>query len=556
MRKNLRHPVSMTTTYSRPLSSTRATALYVGALLGPSLLLLPGLAARIAGPASILAWVGMLAMSGVLAWVFARLGARFPGGTGVAGYATAGLGAPAGRAVGWCFLVGVMLGAPVVCLIGGAYVAALLGGGRTATVAAAAVLLAAVVALTVGGARASTAVQLVLVVLLVLLVVVAVTGSAPSARTANWTPFLSHGWTAVGNASSVLMLAFVGWEAIAPLTAQLRDPRRQLPRVIGAAFVLTAVVYLALAAATVGVLGTAAGSAVPLADLLHVALGTAGPYVAAVAAVVLTLAATNAYLTGAAALAKELGRGQVRTSWLQVAIVAVGVLLFGAVATGWVDTVQVVALPTASFLAVYLGCIVSAVRTLAGPVRVAAAVTAPAVAVILAFTGRAILLPVAVVVGAYGHRLARNQVTRALVSSRSWAAGRTSASRGRTTGAGDVAVPSAASPVLDDLGGPPHGKRSLPPNPLESAPLRLLGLAGADAFPPRYQSLLAAQRICIRKEARCQALWWTSSCLSTATGLLRAGPAIGAWRDLSISLGSRRTRHRSTPPSWVRRRTG
>lgn len=225
----------MTPTSSPPLSSTRGTALYVGALLGPSLLLLPGLAARLAGPASILAWLGMLAVSGMLAWVFARLGVRFPGGTGVAGYVTAGLGAPTGRAVAWCFLVGVMLGAPVVCLIGGAYVAALLGGGGTATVVAAAVLLAAIVTLTLGGARASTTVQLVLVMLLVLLVVAAVTGSAPSARAAHWTPFLPHGWTAIGSASSVLMLAFVGWEAIAPLTARLRDPRRQLPRVIGAA---------------------------------------------------------------------------------------------------------------------------------------------------------------------------------------------------------------------------------------------------------------------------------------------------------------------------------
>jgi amino acid efflux transporter len=423
MPQDLGHPVSMTQTYSPPLSSTRGTALYVGALLGPSLLLLPGLAARLAGPASILAWVGMLAVSGTLAWVFARLGARFPGGTGVAGYVTAGLGAPAGRAVGWCFLVGVMLGAPVVCLIGGAYVAALLGGGRTATVVAAAALLAAVVTLTLGGARASTAVQLVLVVLLVLLVVVAVTGSAPSARAAHWTPFLPHGWTAIGSASSVLMLAFVGWEAIAPLTARLRDPRHQLPRVIGAAFVLTAVVYLALAAATVGVLGATAGSAVPLADLLHVALGTAGPYVAAVAAVALTLAATNAYLTGAAALAKELGRDRMGTWWLQVAIVAVGVLLFRAVATGRVDTVQVVALPTASFLAVYLGCTVSAVRTLTGPVRVAAAATALAVAAVLAFTGPALLLPVAVAVGAYGYWLVRNLATRASRSPRSKAAG-------------------------------------------------------------------------------------------------------------------------------------
>ncbi len=383
------------------LTSTHATALYVGALLGPSLLLLPGLAARLAGPASVLAWLAMLAVSGLLAWVFAALGTRFRGGDGVAGYVAAGLGRRAGRAVGWCFVAGVVPGVPLVCLIGGAYAAELLGGGRTTTVLAAAVLLAVVVTLTLGGARAGTAVQLVLVLVLVALVAVAVTGAAPSARAAHWTPFVPYGWSAIGSASSALMMAFIGWEAIAPITARLRDPRRQLPRVIGAAFVVTAVVYLALAVASVGVLGTAAGSDAPLADLLRVALGAAGPVVAAVAAVATTLAVTNAYLTGAAALAAELTGKRTRTHWLQIAVVVAGVVLFGAFAARVVDTEQIVALPTALFLAVYLGCTVAAARTLAGPVRLAAAVASLAVAVVLAFTGRAVLLPVLVVAATY-----------------------------------------------------------------------------------------------------------------------------------------------------------
>jgi amino acid permease len=37
-----------------PLSVPRASALYIGALFGPGLLLLPGLAAQQAGPASII----------------------------------------------------------------------------------------------------------------------------------------------------------------------------------------------------------------------------------------------------------------------------------------------------------------------------------------------------------------------------------------------------------------------------------------------------------------------------------------------------------------------
>src|SRR5262249_37395539 len=72
-----------------PLSVPRATALYIGALLGPGLLLLPGLAAEQAGPASIIAWVALLGLSAILAKVFTGLGQAVPGAAGAAGYAPA-----------------------------------------------------------------------------------------------------------------------------------------------------------------------------------------------------------------------------------------------------------------------------------------------------------------------------------------------------------------------------------------------------------------------------------------------------------------------------------
>ncbi|MFF0519125.1 APC family permease [Actinomadura nitritigenes] len=413
------------------LSTMGATALYVGALLGPSLLLLPGLAARAAGPASLLAWAGLLVLSGLIAVVFSRLGTTVGSTSGVAGYAAAGLGSRAGRAAAWCFLGGVVTGAPVVCLIGGAYVAELLrAGDRTAFLAAGA-LLALVLAMRLAGARTGVRVQLALVGLLVALVVLAVGGAAPSARAAYWHPFAPHGWGSIARAASPLMLAFVGWEAAAPLTARLRDPRRQLPRVVGAAFAVTAVLYLALAAATVGVLGPRAGSSVPLAGLLEVAVGGSGRAIAAAGAVVLTLAATNAYLTGATAMASalagtrrgrsggtsagtadgaaaETGRG--RTAGLVTAIAATGGLLLGLAGSGLVGTAQFVAVPTALFLVVYLGCMAAAVRILSGPVRVAAAVACVAVVQLLLFSGWAALLAAAVAVTAAASEGARRSV--------------------------------------------------------------------------------------------------------------------------------------------------
>src|SRR6266702_2257487 len=360
---------------SQQLTTSRGAALYIGAILGPGLLLLPGLAAAEAGPASILAWLALLGLSGLFAAVFSALGRHNPSAGGVMGYVTAGLGPRTGRATGWMFLAGVVGGAPIVCLVGASYVTDLTGGGQLARAAVAAVLLLTVIGLAAGGLRASATAQLALVSLLTVVVVVAVTGSAGAARAANWAPFTPHGWLSVGSAATTLMFSFVGWEAVAPLTTRFADPGRQLPRAVAIALAVTTALYLGLAVATIGVLGPRAGTDVPLAGLLSHAIGAAGPGAAAVAAVVLTLGATNAYINGAATMAGQLARavpGSRRSAAkarLLAAIAGAGLLLIGMYGLRIVSTTALVAVPTTLFLTVYLGAMAAAARLLRGRAR-------------------------------------------------------------------------------------------------------------------------------------------------------------------------------------------
>jgi amino acid efflux transporter len=404
-----------------PLTTSRGAALYIGALLGPGLLLLPGLAAAEAGPASILAWLGLLILSGLFAAVFSALGRHSPSAGGVIGYVTAGLGSRAGLATGWMFLAGVVCGAPIVCFIGASYVTELTGGGQLTRAAVAAALLLIVVGLAAGGLRASAAAQLVLVSLLVVVVVVAATGSAGAARAANWAPFAPHGWLSLGSAAATLMFSFVGWEAVAPLTTRFADPGRQLPRVVAIALAVTTVLYLGLAVTTISVLGPRAASDVPLADLLSHAIGAAGPDIAAVAAIVLTLGATNAYINGAAAMVRQLapavpGRRGGPVARLLAGITVTGLLLIVLYGLRIVSTTELVAVPTALFLAVYLGAMASAARVLRGPVRFAAVPAALAVLAMLGFCGWALAIPAAVAAAVSGWtRAARHHDARATV---------------------------------------------------------------------------------------------------------------------------------------------
>ena len=130
----------------------------------------------------------------------------------------------------------------------------------------------------------------------------------PESRAENWTPFAPHGWAAVGTAASLLMFSFIGWEAVSHLAGELRDPARQLPRAIFAALAVVVVLYLGLAVASVGVLGTAAPSKVPLADLMAAGLGAPGRTATAALAVLLTMGTMNAYVAAAVEARGRAGR--------------------------------------------------------------------------------------------------------------------------------------------------------------------------------------------------------------------------------------------------------
>src|SRR2546422_10144681 len=91
-----------------------AVALYMSSVLGSGVLVLPGLAAQIAGPASLLAWLLLSLASYPLAYTFASLSARKPASGGVYSFARESFGLQMADPVGWLFIVWSVTGAPVV----------------------------------------------------------------------------------------------------------------------------------------------------------------------------------------------------------------------------------------------------------------------------------------------------------------------------------------------------------------------------------------------------------------------------------------------------------
>jgi amino acid efflux transporter len=384
--------------------------------MGTGVIALPALAARLAGPASLLAWLVLAILSAPLAATFAALGARYPDAGGVATYARLAFGERAATIVGWCFYFAIPVGAPTVALWAGAYVSDVVHGGAATTDVTAAILVILVPVTNAIGVNLAGRIQLCLAGLLAVFLLITVALSLPSARLSNLRPFAPHGWVAVGPAANLLVWCFVGWEVVSYLTAEFARPARDVPRATAIAVVGAGAIYLAVAFVTIAVLGPAAANTnAPLADLLAVGLGGHGKLLAAVAAVLLTLGTMNAYYAGAAKLGAALGRDGGLPSWLgrgsgtgqaprrSLAVLGTSATaVLAVVVAAGIGTRPLVSLTTGLFVAVYLVGVAAAVKLLprrSAP-RAAAVVSLAAVIVLLVMSGLYLVWPVLVAGGA------------------------------------------------------------------------------------------------------------------------------------------------------------
>jgi amino acid efflux transporter len=364
------------------LGLVRASALYVAAVLGTGILVLPSLAAKAAGPASILSVLAVLILSIPLAGTFAALASRFPDAGGVATFVQLALGKTASRMAGYWFFFGVAVGAPVVGILSAQYVVAAIYGEHAAVPRWLIVVVGLLIyvppfVVNAFGVRVSGSLQLVLTGVLIFVVIGVVALTVPEAKVSRFTPFLPHGWLGVGAGVSLFIWAFAGWEAVTHIAGEFKNPRRTIPLATAIAIATVGIAYLALQFVTVAVLGTHNTSTVPLLGLVTRAAPGYGAWIIAGIALVVTIGVLNIYLAAFAKLGSALGREGHLPKWIargsqagQVprrALLIVGIInliyFVLLVVTGF-DLTPFILINTSCMVAVYALGMVAAVRLL------------------------------------------------------------------------------------------------------------------------------------------------------------------------------------------------
>jgi len=401
----------------RSIRLPQAVALYVGAVVGAGVLILPGAAADEAGPASLIAW-GFDGLLGIpIALTFARLAARFPDAGGVAVYATRAFGAAVGASVGWFYFVAAAVAQSLVVLTGAHYAADAASWGRLPTFVVAGAILAAALSANLLGLRVSAGLQLVVAAAVASVLGAAAIAALPELSGSHLHPFLPHGWAAVGRAGILLFFAFFGWEAITHLSAEFHNPSRDVPLATVISVGLITVIYLAVAFAVIGTgtYGDAALNRVAVGHVLGGSLGVSAESAAAVAAVVISLATANAFVAATSRLGYALARDDrlprplarlSRRGVPSTAVVVVGAVAAGGLVIAYLrhwGAEAFLVVPNSLVIVVYLVGMAAGARLLHGPSRLLAVIATVLCFCLLPFAGVSLALPLGLAIAAVGY---------------------------------------------------------------------------------------------------------------------------------------------------------
>ena len=287
-------------------------------MIGAGIFALLGEAGAVAGAA---VWISFLAggiVAGLLGYVCAKLGMRFPSGGGIITYLIEGFGK--GRLVG----VACWLGYIAAIVIVGAMVAVSFGGYATSLFVGehasggwnnlfTTLVILGMLAVNLVGARFVASAQS-----LIVAVVLAVFAVFIVATVANINPHLLA-FSSYPSLSKILasvaltFFAYLGFNVITFTAGDLRDPIHDLPRAMTYALGITSLVYVLIA---VGVFGTLTTDQVigygetAIAEAARPSLGDAGFTSMAIVALLSTAGCTNATLYASGNLTGQLAKAQ------------------------------------------------------------------------------------------------------------------------------------------------------------------------------------------------------------------------------------------------------
>jgi len=260
---------------ARTLSLLDITAIGVGAMIGAGIFVLTGVAAGVAGPALILAFLINGVITLLTALSYAELGSAMPQAGGGYLWVRESMSGPVGFTAGWVSWFGHIIAGSLYALGFGAYFALFfeilgfsffgLGLELTIKVIAVIVICFFVFINFLGASETGKVGVIVTIGKVIILALFIASGlyvmyAKPDYGLSNFTPFAPNGLGSIFIACGLTFIAFEGYEIIAQAGEEVRNPKKNVPRATILAIIIVLPIYCLVAFVSLGALNVESGT--------------------------------------------------------------------------------------------------------------------------------------------------------------------------------------------------------------------------------------------------------------------------------------------------------
>lgn len=348
----------------RNIGFLEAMTLGGGTMIGAGIFILPGIAAEGAGPASSLSFVIAGGVALLAALSLSELATGMPVAGGSYHYVNRALGGFFGSIVGWGMWTGLMFASAFYMIGFGQYLVAPIPflDGRVFIVLLGLIGLTLIVGVNYYGTEESSQLQNLMIGSETVVVLIYVAVGLFFIDPANLDPFAPTGPSGIIATTGVVFVSFLGFEIIATVAGEVKDPSRNIPVTMLLSVVLVTILYALVMIVSTGVIEYEAlgDSLVPVSDVAVVYLGPIGVVAIVAAAALAAISSSNSSILAAARVNFSMGRDDLMSNHLNVthdrfgtphrAIIATGIVTGLLVTAGLgVETIVALLAEVASF---------------------------------------------------------------------------------------------------------------------------------------------------------------------------------------------------------------
>jgi APA family basic amino acid/polyamine antiporter len=306
----------------RTLGFVEAMTLGGGTMIGAGIFILPGIAAETAGPASSISYAiaGFVALLAALS--LSELATGMPIAGGSYHYVNRALGGLFGAIVGWGMWTGLMFASAFYMIGFGQYLVEPIPflDGRVFIVVLGLVGLVLLLGVNYYGTEESSAFQNVTIGTETAIILVFVAVGVFFIDPGNLQPFAPFGAGGVVATTGIVFISFLGFEIIATVAGEIKNPSRIIPLSMILSVVLVTILYVLVMLVSTGVVPfeSLGDSPIPVSDVAVTYLGPAGVVAIVFAAIIAAISSSNSSILAASRVIYAMGRDGVVTDWFNV----------------------------------------------------------------------------------------------------------------------------------------------------------------------------------------------------------------------------------------------